>query len=199
MPLVLPALPEVASFNSWRTSVKGMVATCHRHPGKGLQWIHEVEDEGMTIDRLGEGRRRWRKLDRKLLHAVHKLAEGVKQTSLYRCVFNEQEAQQRRGSMFTGRQALFTIYRFYEANKDTAAVVNIEELMSLRYPGDHAMEQFYNNWNEIMNYQRPSLTDLELAATLWRKLQGSQQLKTVVDIWDGLPRNDPPKDVRLPV
>jgi hypothetical protein len=39
------------------------------------------------------------------------------------------------------------------------------------------MEQFYNNWNEIMNDQRPNLTDLELATTLWRKLQGSQQLK----------------------
>ena len=56
--------------------------------------------------------------------------------------------------------------------------------MSLRYPGGHQMEQFYNNWNEIMNYQRPNLNDLELATTLWRKLQGSQQLKTVVDIWE---------------
>ena len=193
MPLALPALPEVAAINSWRTSVKGMVASCHRNPGQGLQWVQEIESEGMAIDRLGEGRRRWRKLDRKLHLAVHKLSEGMKQTSLYQCVLNVQEAQQRRGSMMTGRQALFTVYRFYEVNKDTAAVVNIEELVRLRYPGDHAMEQFYNSWNEIMNYHRPNLTDLELATTLWRKLQGSQQLKTVVDIWDGLPRDNPQK------
>ena len=96
----------------------------------------------------------------------HKLAEGVKQTSLYRCVLNEQESHLRRGLVFTGRQALFTIYRFYEVNKDTATIVNIEGLMSLRHPGH--MEQFYNNWNENMTYQRPNLSDLELATTLWR-------------------------------
>ena len=181
MPLVLLALPDVAAFNSWRTSVKGIVTTCHRDPGKVLKWIREVDDDGMTIDRLGEGRSRWKKLGRKLLHAVHKLADGVKQSSLYRCVLNEQESQLRRGLVFTGRQALFTIYRFYEMNKDTATIMNIEGLMSLRYPGDHQMDQFYN-WNEIMSYQRPNLSDLELATTLWRKHQGSQQLKTVVDI-----------------
>jgi len=82
------------------------------------------------------------KLDRKLLHAVHKLADGVKQTSLYRCVLNEQESQLRRGLVFTGRQALFTIYRFSEVNKDTATIMNIEGLRSLRYPGDHQMNGF---------------------------------------------------------
>ena len=167
------------------------MTTCHRDPGKALKWIREVEEDGMTVDRLGEGRSRWKKLDRKPLHAVHKLAETQKHTSLYRCVLNEQESQLRRGLVFTGRQALFTIYRFYEVNRDTATIMNIEGLMSLRYPGDHQMEQFYNNWNEIMNYQRPNLNDLELATTLWRKLQGSQQLKTVVDIWDSLPKSDP--------
>ena len=122
--------------------MKGIVTTCHRDPGKALKWIWEVEDDGMTIDRLGEGWSLWKKLDRKLLHAVHKLAGGVKQTSLYRCVLNEQESQLRRGLEFTGRQALFTIYRFYEVNKDTATIMNIEGLMSLRYPGGHQMDSF---------------------------------------------------------
>ena len=201
MPLVLPTLPDVASSNSWRTSVKGIVMTCHRDPGKAIQWIREVEEDGMTVDRLGEGQSRWKKLDRKLLQAVHKLAEAQRHSSLYRCVLNEQEAQLSRGLVFTGRQALFTIYRFYEVNKDTATIMNIEGLMNLRYPGDHQMEQFYKNWNEIMNYQRPNLNDLELATTLRRKLQGSQKLRTVVDIWDSLPKADPnkTKDVCVPL
>ena len=83
------------------------------------------------------------------------------------------------------------MYQFYEVNKDTATILNIEDLVGLLYPWDQNMEQFYNSWNDIMNYQRPNLSDLELATTLWRKLQGAQQLKTVVDIWDSLPRNDP--------
>ena len=78
MPLVLPTLPDVVAFNSWRTSVKGIVMTCHRDPGKALKWIREVEEDGMTVDRLGEGQSRWKKLDRKLLQAVHKLAETQK-------------------------------------------------------------------------------------------------------------------------
>ena len=126
MPLVLPALPDVASFTSWRMSVKGIVTTCHRDPGKAIQWIREVEEDGMTVERLGEGSSRWKKLDRKLLQAVHKLAETQRHSSLYRCVLNEKEAQLSRGLVFTGRQALFTIYRFYEVNKDTATIMNIE-------------------------------------------------------------------------
>ena len=193
IPLVLPALPDVASFNSWRTSVKGIVMNCHRDPTRAIQWVCEVEADGMTVNRLGEGSSRWRKLDRKLLQAVHKVAEAQRHSSLYKCVLNEQEAQLRQGRVFTGRRALFTIYRFYEVNKDTATIMNIEGLVNLRYPGDHQMEQFYNTWNEIMNYQRPNLNDLELATTLWRKLQGSQKLKTVVDLWDSLPKSDPQK------
>jgi len=124
MPLVLPTLPDVTTLNTWRTSVRGLVATSHRDPGRALRWVQEVEATTAAVESLGEGRKRWRKLDRKLLNALYKLSDGTKQSSLRKSILNEQEAQQKRGRVFTGRQALRTIYQFYEINKDTATIPN---------------------------------------------------------------------------
>ena len=121
-----------------------------RTDGAVIPWLQAVEKNGATIDSLGDGPDKFRRLDKKLATALEKLVTGNFRKSISLVQRTELTKHQK---TLGGRQFLLLVYQHLATDSSMEHAFHIQDLMALEWLGDklYEMEKFRNDWFCILN------------------------------------------------
>ena len=164
-------------FQCWRVNFKTEECESTRFPQLTMSWINEVEmeksiDDLMTSQSI-EGRRDFpdfELLDARITSALRKI---IINTSFKRRVSVEEQRAQKKNRFLRGRQIAYMIYDHFQATGADDAAQRQDDF-----------QDFDTRWDH-MSLGTSELPHENVLEGLYKmKLQGSDQLQTVVDLYN---------------
>jgi hypothetical protein len=151
----LERLPDAAKFRAWKQSLRLEVQAASGNP-RAYQWISQVESSTAALASLAfsDG---FDTLDTKLASACFRAAAG-REDVLGRLT-REAEIAHRSGRFLKGRQCLFLIYDFYRIYERSCGLFDFNDLVSVKWLGDAALERFMGNRDNVLCNLRVDLPD----------------------------------------
>ena len=151
----LDKLPDPAKFRAWKQSLRLEVQAASGNP-RAYQWISQVEFPTAVLANFAysDG---FDTLDTKLASACFRAAAG-REDVLGRLT-REAEIARRSDRFLKGRQCLLLIYDFYRIDERSCGLFDFNDLVSVKWLGDAALERFMGNWDNVLCNLRVDLPD----------------------------------------
>jgi len=153
-----------------------------------LTWILKAEKPGMTYDELQDSGADYKSLDSKLALSISKLAEG---TNLGQEIGRQAEIAATHEKSVTGRQMIWLIYKDLQVDDRGMGMYNVIHLMSIKYPGDHKLQNFRMHWFRVLEGLEEEQTESNCQYILERCLNHSTILKEDMAAYHRMEKKDP--------
>ena len=142
-----------------------------------MQWVTAAERLDATFDNLRECGRGFELLDRKLVAALKRCVQNCSRVlELYRQISQQEQLANLQDRVLSGRQIYFMILQTFRTNPNMGLVYNIQHFTKLSWLGDDKMEQFQNNWINVVTLQENPLDQRHLAELLFGLMEHSKVL-----------------------
>ena len=144
----LAALPKVENFDAWKAQVRSRIRAAAGGNDQAFLWILDVEDPKVMYDDLSDPGD-FRSLDAKLGAAISDLVIGKGELERLMTLKTQEAAKLK--TYLSGRQQLRLIYDRYKLDEENGKLFEIEDIMSLTFPGDEHLEMFKQTWDDMLS------------------------------------------------
>ena len=141
--LVLPNLPKVENFRSWKTYVKKLIAYSSRNPKLCMLWLSQI-DQAKSYQEL-EDDGPFPSISAKMAMQLSKKCYG----EFGRQITLLEEQLSREAYMLNGRQYFWLVCQRYRVSATAAQKLNRDHLFAVTCRNDNLV-QFINDWNEAI-------------------------------------------------
>ena len=161
-------------------------SACSSSPSEAMLWIERVETVD-SVDALKSsqsiaGHSRWPNFE--LLDAIAPSLNKIIQNSFFKKKVSLEELKAQRADRFLrGRQIAFMIYDYFWVTGAHDAVLDYPDLFTITLR-NHDVQDFDTRWDENLLSMTKIPTDDVLESLYMLRIRESDQLKTVLKLWD---------------
>ena len=174
--LKFAVLPDAPDFDAWKDAAYHKIVAAAQRGYTMLPWISKVEEPEVTFEQLADSEG-YETLDSALCAAINDAARGDLREELS---IRSQELR-RRGTLMTGRQALYVVYSFYEIDADRGALYDLSDFMSGTFRADKDMQNFLQVWTRTVQGLSEPQPQNNVRTLLFEQLQKAQALKPDIE------------------
>lgn len=195
--------PTISNLLVWKSDLIQNVITASgdRDTNTWKEWIGKAMVEKPDMNELrSSGGMRFEQIDHKLANALTKCIENggdsAKEVS-YR-LRNLKLERGKTNDLVLGREILALVLGGFLTSRQDRTMFNASNLHTMKYPGDHALDRFWNLWLEIQNNiaSEDKQSDRTLRDCLWRKIQHSKLMQLDMMLYDAASEGDSIKTLK---
>jgi len=159
---------------------KKNVASASTSPSTAFQWVTEVKLEGMDFNRLRFSAP-FHTLDVKLSLAFSRILSAC--PDLHREINLEENRAQHGGSMLTGRQVTWMVYRHFRLSESDASIAELTELFEVKVKGGD-VRKFLYDWDMCLHRMKHGIDIVHLEDLFKKQLRTVPALNSLLSLYD---------------
>lgn len=192
--------PKINDLDIWKVNVSQavVVASGDDDVDAWTRWLAPAMVADPDLDALSDsGDIRFQSIDAKLGIALTAIVQngGEAAREVAMKVRQRTQARSKTSSFVKGREVLAMIVTNFRTTSYTEMMFNVQNLYSLKYPGDKQIGRFLAAWEEILANMRPSdiPSEVTLRDCIHKKIRDSQLMRFDLSKYEGLREGDAEK------
>ncbi|CAK9059650.1 unnamed protein product [Durusdinium trenchii] len=185
--------PKINDLDIWKVNVSQavVVASGDDDVDAWTRWLAPAMVADPDLDALSDsGDIRFQSIDAKLGIALTAIVQngGEAAREVAMKVRQRTQARSKTSSFVKGREVLAMIVTNFRTTSYTEMMFNVQNLYSLKYPGDKQIGRFLAAWEEILANMRPSdiPSEVTLRDCIHKKIRDSQLMRFDLSKYEGL-------------